>query len=543
MILLLYGGVYMLKDITYFKPQAQKRAVLASSLRTSTDLASAKTPSVLGAATETKKDFSVGRYESVAGDTLYSIAAKLKIDSTRLLNANIAKIPMWWSLRPGTIFSVPGADVQVQPSSVYNYRRVYPPALTLEYEKETDTMVVQGRGHHVTLKTLSNYFGKDYLEELPNKEWHLKSSIYVGNGVTLFLKKSEVTWLKLYSRPNDFAVIRGNDADIVIDGVRVTSWDPIEKTYDTNMDDGRSFVFVKGSGRLDLYNSELAYLGFPTSEEIIVSPYGVSWKVSRQDLKKIMLTGEVIGSTFHHNYFGAYTYGATGMTWRGNEFFENYRYGLDPHDDSNGFLIEKNVAHDNGTHGIILSKRCMYNVIRENYSYNNKLHGIMLHEKSDYNEVYGNVLAGNTSGIVLWRSGNNSVYNNRLENNRHGIRINMAANNNVVEKNIVTGSKLYGIYIYDEALKNSIRNNALSGNDVALYVRSPQNIFADNTIVGNRTGVYFTDNASGNSLVNNVINNNAAYGIYSKVSEGIHNVINGNTLLKNRKDVTARREE
>jgi len=54
------------------------------------------------------------------------------------------------------------------------------------------------------------------------------------------------------------------------------------------------------------------------------------------------VTGEVRGSSFHHNYYGAYSFGAQEMIFQNNEFHHNIQYGLDPHDDSNNFLVEGN---------------------------------------------------------------------------------------------------------------------------------------------------------------------------------------------------------
>jgi len=333
------------------------------------------------------------------------------------------------------------------------------------------------------------------------------------------------------------------NSDIIINEVKITSWDTDNNDYDKNLDDGRSFVMVKDNARMDVYSSELSYLGYPTGPDITASPYGVSWKLSNTKLKKTLLTGEIINSKFHHNYFGAYTFGATGMLWRGNEFYENTRYGLDPHDDSNGFLIENNIAHDNGSHGIILSKRCMYNTIRNNISYNNKLHGIMLHEKSDFNVVENNTVTGNTSGVAVYHSSNNIIRNNTIKDNRHGVRANVNSEGNVVQNNNITGSKLYGIYFYDKANNNSVFDNTFKYNDVGIYVRSDSNNISNNSLVNNAVGVYFQDQASDNILADNQIKQSGVYGIYTKVAAQVSNILGANELYRNRKDVAGMIEE
>ena len=141
----------------------------------------------------------------------------------------------------------------------------------------------------------------------------------------------------------------GFNVAVVINGVKITSCDEDKNDFDYKLEDGRSFIMVKNGSRMDIADSEIAYLGYSRPENGPHSTYGISWKMSANKLGTAVLTGEVSGSKFHDNYFGAYTFGAIGMTWKDNEFYDNTRYGLDPHDDSNGFLIENNAFYRNGT--------------------------------------------------------------------------------------------------------------------------------------------------------------------------------------------------
>lgn len=536
-LLLLTYAVYMYKQHTYFIPLSERKQILTQALLPMTQKASAQ-EAVLGASNTTMKQLFVTKYQAKRNETLSSIAKKFEITEQQLYNANAAKLPFGQIMRE-TILSIPGKDMELAQQAMFKVSNK-PTELTVAYDKKTNSLLVTGRGKTVTLKDIQNRVGKKYLVEETPKVWNAKASLILYHGVTLKLSRAEVMWLKLESNKNGFTMLRAINGDILIDGVKITSWDSEEQDYDKNLKDGRSFVMVKDNSRMDIYDSELAYLGYATSPELSVSPYGVSWKSSSLKLKKIMLTGEVKNSKFHHNYFGTYTYGATGMLWQGNEFYENVRYGLDPHDDSNGFLVEENYAHNNGTHGIIFSKRCMYNTIRNNVSINNKLHGIMLHELSDNNVVENNVLTGNTSGIALWHSSNNIVRNNTLENNRHGIRANFSSDENIFENNTISNSKLYGFYLYDKANKNVIQNNTLNKNAVAMYIKSNENNIHDNILTNNAVGIYFVNTASKNVVVDNQIKQSAIYGVYIKVAEGINNIAGNNTLSRNRKDIVGR---
>jgi len=532
-------GTYLYKDHTYLRPLAQREQLLASALPKISSSAIASS-AVLGASTSAQKQLLTTRYEAKTNETFVTIAKKFNVDPNQLYYANIAKTPNK-DIVSGTILSIPGKDLQIEPEH-HLLKSTLSASLTVQYDKKTNTLFVQGRGKQITLKDIRDHGGKDYLEEIKPRVWYLKATIFLNYGVTLMLDKQYVAWLKLESNKKRFVTLRSLSGDIYIRGVKVTSWDVDRNDYDRILSDGRAFIMVKDNARMDIHDSELAYLGYPSSSDLAISPYGVSWKLSSLKLKHRLLTGEIINSRFHDNYFGAYTYGATGMIWRGNEFYNNVRYGLDPHDDSDGFLVENNVAHDNGAHGIIFSKRCMYNTIRNNISYNNKLHGIMLDEKSDLNIVENNTLTDNTSGIALLHSSNNMIRNNTIKNNRHGVRANVNSNNNTVQNNKITGSKLYGIYFYNNANNNNVLGNDFEYNSAAIYVRSNSNQISRNHLFNNSVGIYLQGSASKNYLKENQIKQSTAYGIYTKVAVQASNMLGVNELQRNRKDVVGMAE-
>ncbi len=291
---------------------------------------------------------------------------------------------------------------------------------------------------------------------------------------------------------------------------------------------------------MDIYNSELAYLGYPRPLEGPYSTYGVSWRMSRGKLASTILSGEVKNTKFHHNYFGAYTFGATGMVWSKNKFYENIRYGLDPHDDSNGFLVENNEFYNNGSHGLIFSKRCMYNVVRNNISYNNRLHGIMLHEQSNFNTIVHNTLYGNTDGISLHSSYQNTIKNNTIYENAYGVLAYKVASQNTITGNVIKNNTKHGVYFYDNSSRNIIRNNSISDNTNALYIKTDNNIIANNVIEHNDTGVYLLSKARNNALTKNTVRDNNVFGVYSKVPVTIKNSMNENEFTDNNNDTYIR---
>lgn len=538
-VLILLGlGVYAYKNLTYFIPRAQEEKLIANTLpikgvkETPINPVTLKTETIVG-------KHLVQRYETKAGDWIGNIATEYGSDFSTVLLANVSKITNWNRIPAGLIFSIPAKGTTLTGYARFNYQRFYDDFLSITYDQGTNTIIVSGRGKTVNLADIRNRVGKDLIDEEAPRIWLLKANLYLKSGTTLNIDKSEVTWLKLLSTKNNFAYIRGLNTTIEINGVKVTSWDTAKNDYDREMQDGRSYILVKDGSRMDIADSDLGYLGYPRALSPETSPYGVSWRMSTGKLGSTLLTGNVERSKFHNNYFGAYTYGATGMVWRKNEFYNNVRYGLDPHDDSNGFLVENNVFHNNGSHGLIFSKRCVENVIRNNISYGNKLHGIMLHQNSNNNLIEGNKLYENTDGIAIWDSSYNIIRNNQIINNKRGIRANDVSIHNLVEKNNISGNTQYGVYTYDKSDENIFRSNKLHNNYVAFYIKTNGNEISKNDVQYNRTGIYLLSKITNNKIFNNKIFYSLEYGIYAKIDENMVNPTNGNNLYRNRRNIVA----
>jgi parallel beta-helix repeat protein len=284
---------------------------------------------------------------------------------------------------------------------------------------------------------------------------------------------------------------------------------------------------------MDVVNSELSYLGYYASES-----YGVVWKVyyklnpadptdapppGRQLYALVDIFGTVSGSSFHHNYFGSYTFGAYCMGWSGNTFANNVMYGLDPHDDSDYLTIAGNVFHDNGTHGLICSVLCDHLVIRNNQSYRNE-HGIMLHRNTNGAIVEGNVSRDNRgAGIAIFDSHDAVVRNNIISNNAESaIRLSVGSSRNLIENNTLTGLAAggvgsgYVIYTYkgsdaptsgDGRPKNNVfRNNRLTAYKSPLMKLGDAtgNVFEGNTIAGATANLSLIS-APANTIRNNPI--------------------------------------
>ena len=317
-----------------------------------------------------------------------------------------------------------------------------------------------------------------------------------GGAVGAFLLKSNND-----PPAGNYVFVRAHWGHIDIRSTRVMSWDEAAGTVDMEYADfGRAYLqarsFQGGGSRyesiMDIHDSDIGYLGHLDSEA-----YGLSWKAlgPLEDLESLNVYGQVSGNIIHHNYFGAYTYGARDMLFTENKIHSNVVYGLDPHDDSDFVQITNNAVYGNGRHGIICSKRCNGIAVSGNRVYSNGGHGIMLHRQVDDslvedNEVYDNVM----SGIILFDSDRNVVRNNRLRRNGDGIKLSVGASDNVVENNTVEDSLRYSLYV--------VRGSDLpSRNDG----RPTNNVFRNNLIRGSVTAAVRASGGGSNKYLANRI--------------------------------------
>jgi poly(beta-D-mannuronate) C5 epimerase len=370
-----------------------------------------------------------------------------------------------------------------------------------------------------------------------NKIWLLTSNIVVEEDTVLSLA-GDVAELRLQSNPSaapatdvtSFVSITAGNFDagsatagagtLLVDGVKVTSWDTTANAPDTNTADGRAFMRARSAdlggtprmSRMDILDSEVQYLGYEASER-----YGLSWKANG-DLAAIDVLGDVKNSKIHHNHYGVYSFGLQGGEWTGNEVYSNDGYGLDAHDHSDDLVIDGNTVRDNGLvdakgkHGIILSESCLNAQITNNTATGNGGNGIMLHNFSDDAIVEGNTTSDNLdSGIAVFCSKGALVRNNTVAgNDKYGIRLTVAARDNNVENNTISDSGEYGLFLQPATDSNNVcgdltpRNNTFTANTIGSsgiaavkITDGTDNTFAGNTINDNGLSIRNSSGAAG----------------------------------------------
>ena len=318
------------------------------------------------------------------------------------------------------------------------------------------------------------------------------ASWFAAPGSVLRLRGPELSTLRMASDSDGYSSFVGYGAEFSVSGsdekrLTLESWDPNAGVPDRELIDGRSYVLIV-DGLMDVAAVEFRNLGF---EEGTVS--GVAWKGVDSPAG-----GDVTDSVFRGNYFGAYTFEALNMNWTENQFVDNHVYGFDPHDFSNGFLVESNLATGNGSHGIIFSRGCVGNIIRDNVSIGNHGHGIMIDDgkhipgssnpryqqpvPSDHNVIEGNYLADNLDGIVIEGGVGNIVRENEVDgSHRYGIRLKDSVIGTQVTANNVASSQRAGLFVYNGSHGNEITNNIFGASPMgAVFESSNRNVLRDN---------------------------------------------------------------
>lgn len=341
------------------------------------------------------------------------------------------------------------------------------PAATYRYAHEQNLITIEN-GATATLSALKAALpgAPLTLVDPARKIWLLGADLLVTNGSTLRLHGSaaggDVDELRLRSdnvrARRSFVSITADHGVLDIRSTRVFSWDTVAGEPDREYErHGRAFIRARSrlrsmmlvplTSRMDIVDSEIAYLGYNANES-----YGLVWKVIAPEpyvFDYVRIHGNLLRSHIHDNYIGVYTSGVKDALWRDNRIHHNIQYGLAPHNRSDDVRVENNEVHDNGHHGITARQNCARMVIRNNRVWGNAESGITLHRGSNDGLVVGNrVYRNRDAGIVVYASARAVVRDNLVRENGHiGVQLAMNAVDNRVERNDIGDNGFYGLFV------------------------------------------------------------------------------------------------
>lgn len=281
----------------------------------------------------------------------------------------------------------------------------------------------------LSLTQLYNTVNDDrILNRTTNGDLLLNSSIVVNADSTLYVSNNDTTHLKILkneNKPPNHITVRGQ---VVIDGVKITSWDPNLMKAITQNDNGtvlRPFiVFEDATSMQKISNSEFSYLGYN-----LYPRNGVVFDAGLHG-------GYITNTTFHHLWDGFFSDSAKNLILRDNKFFDNHRYGINPHSSHDVELIGNMIRH-NGLVGIALSAGSSKVSLLNNSIGDNHLAGISLTSDTSNSTILQNHVYREEIGVNIESSSNNVIMNNNIDSSNTGLLLKGSSNGNYIVNNTI----------------------------------------------------------------------------------------------------------
>ena len=314
-----------------------------------------------------------------------------------------------------------------------------------------------------------------------NESWILNAGITIEAGSTFIIDSTDTNWLKIIADGKHAYPITVLGS-LVIDSVKITSWNPKTQDYAkfkkdlrpdtkdsstavTNIDKMlRPYIKIEDetTGTTNVTNSELAYLGY----DCMAGCSGLSYYGSNG-------TSVIRNNELHHNRFGFYSVGTGNLILENNYVHHNFMYGFDPHTGTHDMIIRNNTLHDHGAQGIICSLDCYNVTIEGNKVSHSDGSGIMFSRNMSNSVARNNIVHDESKCIYLSQSHNNEVYNNTVSNCEN-----------------------QGIYLYHNSFENKIYNNTIGNSTENILVSddSKDNEITSNTIIGQKENETQKDN-------------------------------------------------
>jgi mannuronan 5-epimerase len=341
------------------------------------------------------------------------------------------------------------------------------------YNEDENTVVINCNASFLDVVQTIN--DPEILENLGDGEYVLNANLEVADGITFAMTSSGdgLQYLKLAGENG--IIVYGK---ILIDGVKITSWDITEEdVIQQNMAGTipRGYVRFAASEGSQILNSEFGYLGNAEPRRRGFDVLGEGGDPSHDIVFR--------GNKFHDMWMAFYSNSAYNIVVDGNEYYDNILYALDPHTGTYNMSITNNWVHHN-RFGIICSLDC-YNILVEgNTVHHNIDYGIFFSRNMHDSIARNNHVYNSSIGMAVAESPNNQIYNNTIEGAAsHAIRL--------INPELADDGLTEGNLVYDNTIINS--ENGIG------VVRSQGNILENNTLSNIESGEYRL--SGGSSLI------------------------------------------
>lgn len=253
----------------------------------------------------------------------------------------------------------------------------------------------------------------------------------------------------------------------------------------------------------------------------IVAPSPTNYNIVIKDnvISDVKTLGNLWGDAIRVS--GSVSMPLPGVTVTGNHISNVKRYGIFATEAALS-NISGNVITGSAKHGILLEENCTNSIVNGNSVTNPGESGIAVYTGSDNTVVSGNaVQAPKDCGIYLFQV--------------NGCAVGVDAAN----FNTITNPKVSGIYITQNCSGNSVNYNQIknAGKDGIWVYKSTKNTIASNTISAKGDGIDINTNSKATVVKNNVIQSAGDCGIWLS-SKSTGSTISGNKI--NKYSVTAK---
>ncbi|MDQ4015803.1 MAG: right-handed parallel beta-helix repeat-containing protein [Thermoproteota archaeon] len=330
----------------------------------------------------------------------------------------------------------------------------------IDYDESENTISINCNASFLSLVQAIN--NPDILEQesigvagIANGQYILNANLEIADGVTFAMTSAGdgLQYLKLAGENG--IIVYGM---ILIDGVRITSWDIEEEDViqqDVNGTIRRGFVQFAASEGAQILNSEFGYLGD-------IEPGRRGFDLFGEGPSHDML---INNSIFHNMWMAFYSNGAYNVTVDRSEYYDNIQYSLDPHTTTHDMNITNNWIHDNPI-GPICSDRCWDILIEGNLIENTETSAIFFSRNMTDSIARNNHVINARTGVQVSESPNNQIYNNTIEGaTREGIGL---FNPELPDDGLTEGNLVY--------------DNVISDSDIGIRATRSHNNIVQNTI-------------------------------------------------------------
>ena len=322
--------------------------------------------------------------------------------------------------------------------------------LCVTYDHSTNIITVSCNTNLSEINQAIN--DKSVLEKDPFGVWILKAIIKVDPVAKLTIDQTDTSWLKITNKngtgPNFISV----SGTLKIHGIKITSWDPSSKSVirqNVNGSIPRPYIFIgNGSGSANISNSEVAFLGYASA-----GTNGLLYYRGGDG-------SSILNNTFHDMWDGFYSEAVSSVTIKNNKYYDNLRYGIDPHSASHDLNIIGNLVYNNQKIGIICSEDCYNILFSNNVVHNNGVAGLMFSLNTNNSIAKDNYANHEKVGISIYQSSNDKVYNNLVNSSNTGIYAAGSSSGNQIYNNTLMNGPV-GMYL---GLDNNSKNNSFKNN-------------------------------------------------------------------------------